>query len=586
METLYERLKKYKQSDYYPFHMPGHKRNLSFLESVKGGIHEQSLRMSFSGSEEILSKNDFGKNNIEVNTNEKNKRMNNCKRNGNGSSLKIDSCQTNKNMTSLMWNSYGIDITEIEGFDNLHDASGILADSMKRAARVCGAKRTYFLVNGSTCGLLSAISACVQHGDDIIVARNCHKAVYHAIELNELTPHYIYPQEVKEYGICGGISSEDLKKMLITYKNVKLVVVTSPTYEGVVSDIRSLADTVHEFGVPLLVDEAHGAHFGHYDFFPKSALSYGADIVIQSMHKTMPAFTQTALLHLGNNTMADRSRIEKYLSIYQTSSPSYLFMASIDWCMDFLEQKPDKLFEDYKKRLKRFYERAGKLRELEIYCPIPVERPKNINEYAGRVSDKMKMVSDCFSSKYEIFDFDFSKLNIFVKATSHITGSKLYDILLEKYHLQMEMVSKDYVLAMTSICDTDEGMERLIAALEEIDRECIQSGSNTKKEVIKKLESISKGYSWKKCMQQNPVKYTPYQVQCMQGKSVLFTESQGKVTKEYVYLYPPGIPLLVPGEEITLELIERIKIYQNAKLKVWGWKEEGYILVVDESEEK
>ena len=525
METLYKKLVRYGQSDYYPFHMPGHKRNSFFLEKFSEGICEQSLQMPFSGS---------------------------------------------KNNAALMWNSYGIDITEIEGFDNLHDANGILADAMARAARVCGAGKSYFLVTGSTCGLLAGISACVQHGDTIIAARNCHKAVYHAIELNELVPHYIYPQEVEKYGICGGISSKNLREMLITYPDTKLVVITSPTYEGVVSDIQALADTAHKFGVPLLVDEAHGAHFGHAAFFPKSALSCGADIVIQSMHKTMPAFTQTALLHLGFNTMADKVKIEKYLSIYQTSSPSYLFMASIDWCMEFLEQKPEKIFEMYEKRLKNFYNRMGKLKELEVFYPV----------LPGR--SRLKNMSKTSTDDNEIFDFDFSKINLFVKASSDLTGSRLYDILLKQYHLQMEMVSKNYVLAMTSICDTEEGMERLAEALEKIDKVCMENKNLTERKPAKRLQQRKEVYNRKNCIRHHSMKYTPYQVQGMREKSVLFTESWGNITKEYIYLYPPGIPLLVPGEEITLELIEDMKAYQKAGLQLCGIKKDGSIVVTDE----
>ena len=537
METLYEKLVKYKEADYYPFHMPGHKRNLSFEKMIKEGSCGQSLRLPFSDNEENFVQNNH--------------------------------------TTSFMWNSYGIDITEIDGFDNLHNAEGILADAMERAARVCGAEKTYFLVNGSTCGLLAGISACVKHGDTIIAARNCHKAVYHAIELNELVPRYIYPQKVQNYGICSGISSENLREMLITYPNAKLVVVTSPTYEGVVSDIQALADTAHEFGIPLLVDEAHGAHFGQSDFFPKSALSCGADIVIQSMHKTMPAFTQTALLHLGINTIADRERIEKYLSMYQTSSPSYLFMASIDWCMDFLEKKPEKIFRMYEKRLTDFYERTRKLKELEVFCPIQPDTRK-----IGRKIFKNELLEQ------EIYDFDCSKINIFVKEASGITGSQLYDILLKEYHLQMEMVSKDYVLAMTSICDTEEGIERLIKALEEIDwkiEQKIIKGFMEKKKIEqeypkKEKQVLCKQKNFMKC---NPIKMTPYQAQCVQGVSVLFAESKGKIAKEYIYLYPPGIPLLVPGEEMTSELIESIERYRIAGLKICGQKEEGYIVVAE-----
>lgn len=591
METLYKKLVKYAETDYYPFHMPGHKRNTAFEKMMKEGSCGQDLRLPSFGAEN----------------------------------------------SSLLWNSYGMDITEIEGFDNLHQAEGILADAMERAARVCGAGKTYFLVNGSTCGLLAGISACVQHGDEIIAARNCHKAVYHAIELNELVPHYIYPQKVQNYGICGGISSEKLRELLITYPDTKLVVITSPTYEGIVSDIQALADTAHEFGVPLLVDEAHGAHFGKSEFFPKSALSYGADIVIQSMHKTMPAFTQTAVLHLGTETMADRERIEKYLSIYQTSSPSYLFMASIDWCMDFLEKKPEQVFLRYEKRLKEFYQRMASLKALEIFCPVLLEEAKEDSRadisyleqtredsraevsyleqtredtkteisHLSQTKEDNRVEADYSAqqvenekkgrrrivkeemSKWGIYDFDFSKINIFVKSDeSGLTGSQLYDVLLNEYHLQMEMVSKDYVLAMTSICDTEEGMERLARALEEIDRRigAEKKVEGTLSENISKIKSKEEQMAPKRTdfIQKNPIRMTPYQAQFVKGVSVPLSESRGKIAKEYIYLYPPGIPLVVPGEEITFGLLDRIEEYQNAGLKVCGQREEGCIVVAEQ----
>lgn len=570
METLYKKLVKYAETDYYPFHMPGHKRNTAFEKMMKEGSCGQDLRLPSFGAEN----------------------------------------------SSLLWNSYGMDITEIEGFDNLHQAEGILADAMERAARVCGASKTYFLVNGSTCGLLAGISACVQHGDEIIAARNCHKAVYHAIELNELVPHYIYPQKVQNYGICGGISSEKLRELLITYPDTKLVVITSPTYEGIVSDIQALADTAHEFGVPLLVDEAHGAHFGKSEFFPKSALSYGADIVIQSMHKTMPAFTQTAVLHLGKQTMADRERIEKYLSIYQTSSPSYLFMASIDWCMDFLEKKPEQVFLRYEKRLKDFYQRMASLKALEVFCPVLLEEAKEDSRadisYLEQIKKDTKTEISRLSqpkednrveadypaqqvenekkgrrriikeemSKWGIYDFDFSKINIFVKSeAAGITGSRLYDILLKEYHLQMEMVSKDYVLAMTSICDTGEGMERLAKALEEIDRRIRDEKTDKTDKTESKEEQTAADKT--NFIQKNFIRMTPYRAQFVKGVSVPLSESYGKISKEYIYLYPPGIPLLVPGEEITVGLLERIEEYRKAGLKVCGQREEGRIVVAE-----
>ena len=227
MSDLYRKLIEYAGSDYYPFHMPGHKRNIN--EGV---------------------------------------------------------CP------------YAYDITEIEGFDNLHEPMGILRLAMEEAAAFYESDKTYFLVNGSTCGLLSAICALTAKEDKVLVARNCHKAVYNALFLHELMPVYIYPEYIEAWGISGGISPYKLAYLLEEHKEIRVVVITSPTYEGVVSDIEKIAAIVHEKQRILIVDEAHGAHFGMHGELPRPALSKGADVVIQSLHKTLPALTQTALLHV------------------------------------------------------------------------------------------------------------------------------------------------------------------------------------------------------------------------------------------------------------------------------------------------
>ena len=196
---------------------------------------------------------------------------------------------------------FSVDITEIDGFDNLHHPEGILKDSMEWASSLYGSDRTWYLVNGSTCGLLSAISAAVSHGGKILVSRNCHKAVYHGIYLNHLEAVYVYPQPVPGLGIQGGILPEDVENALKNDPDIQAVLIVSPTYDGIVSDVEAIAKIVHKAGLPLIVDEAHGAHFAYGDAFPKSALELGADAVIQSVHKTLPSLTQTALLHVKNN---------------------------------------------------------------------------------------------------------------------------------------------------------------------------------------------------------------------------------------------------------------------------------------------
>ena len=287
------KLRNYADTDTYPFHMPGHKRNMA-------------------GSE----------------------------------------------------NPYNIDITEITGFDDLHHADGIIKEAQQRAAKLYGADRCYYLVNGSTCGILSAISATTKKGDKIIVARNCHKSVYHALYLRELQPVYVYP-EVSDYNIQGQIRKEDIQEILEQNTDIKAVIITSPTYDGVVSDIAEIAKLVHAYNIPLIVDEAHGAHFGLDESMPQNAINLGADCVIVSIHKTLPAFTQTALL-LVNEGKADCQKIEEFLDIYETSSPSYILMAGIEKCIRVMTENSKELFARLNQNLDGFYKKMQALQKLHV----------------------------------------------------------------------------------------------------------------------------------------------------------------------------------------------------------------------------
>ncbi|MBO4381018.1 MAG: aminotransferase class V-fold PLP-dependent enzyme, partial [Clostridia bacterium] len=227
-----------------------------------------------------------------------------------------------------------LDYTEIEGTDNLHDAKGILKNAMEHAADVFSARATRFLVNGSTCGILAGIRAASKRGDAILVARNCHKSVYNAIELLGLVPEYILPEYLEDVGFYGGVEPSKVESLL-KKTGAKLVVLTSPTYEGVISNIKAIADVCHKNDAILFVDEAHGAHLG-FDGFEESARTLGADIVVNSLHKTLPSLTQTALLHVCSDRV-DMKRIDESLAMFETSSPSYVLMSSIDGCVRCVE---------------------------------------------------------------------------------------------------------------------------------------------------------------------------------------------------------------------------------------------------------
>ena len=491
---LLERLTEYAGSDAYPFHMPGHKRR-EIPDGIPGGFPDP----------------------------------------------------------------YGIDITEIDGFDNLHHAEGILKDAMETVAAIYGADRSWYLVNGSTCGILSAVFAATENGGKILTARNCHKAVYHAICLNRLEAEYLYPEEITEFRINGGIRAEDVRKALekdamrcagnsgdVRGKITKIqaVLITSPTYEGVVSDIRVIADAAHEYGIPLIVDEAHGAHLEYADqchSFPKSALEYGADIVIQSLHKTLPCFTQTAILHVKGK-LVDQDRISRYLSMFQTSSPSYLFMAGMERCIRYMDGDGRNEMIRYEKRLERFMERMEGLQVLEV-----LDR---------EICGKYRTVAG----------WDPSKIVVSTMRAEDFHGEELAETLRRKYHLEMEMTAPEYVIAMTSLMDTEEGFERLGTALLEIDgvlRRRMESGRKEKaaSETPEGLESKLS----------HPVRRMLIcEAMDADTERTAFQDTVGKVSAEFVYLYPPGIPIIAPGEVFTDAIVEKIMAYKAAGLLVQG----------------
>lgn len=491
---LLERLTEYVGSDAYPFHMPGHKRR-EIPDGIPGGFPDP----------------------------------------------------------------YGIDITEIDGFDNLHHAEGILKDAMETAAAIYGADRSWYLVNGSTCGILSAVFAATENGGKILTARNCHKAVYHAICLNRLEAEYLYPEEITEFRINGGIRAEDVRKALekdamrcagnsgdVRGKITKIqaVLITSPTYEGVVSDIRAIADAAHEYGIPLIVDEAHGAHLEYADqchSFPKSALEYGADIVIQSLHKTLPCFTQTAILHVKGK-LVDQDRISRYLSMFQTSSPSYLFMAGMERCIRYMDGDGRNEMIRYEKRLEHFMERMEGLQVLEV-----LDR---------EICGKYRTVAG----------WDPSKIVVSTMCAEDFHGEELAETLRRKYHLEMEMTAPEYVIAMTSLMDTEEGFERLGTALLEIDGALRRRTESGRKE--KAASETPEGLESKVS---HPVRRMLIcEAMDADTERTAFQDTVGKVSAEFVYLYPPGIPIIAPGEVFTDAIVEKIMAYKAAGLLVQG----------------
>ena len=415
---------------------------------------------------------------------------------------------------------YNFDITEINDFDYLHDAKGIILEVHRKAEKLYNCKNSFMLVNGSTCGILAAIRAITNFGDKVLVARNCHKSVYNAIELNGLIPVYIHPEYNGEFNLHTVIDPENVRKELSRNKDVKAVILTSPTYEGFVSDIEEIARISHSFNVPVFVDEAHGAHLGLSEYFPQEAVALGADIAVLGLHKTLPALTQCALLNVNSN-LININKLNEQLSVFETSSPSYILMSSMDKCFELLLNDKDKLFNIYYNNLIAFYNEVKSLKHLKVYL-----------------------------KKDEFFDF--GKI-IISTLNTNITGLELSEILRNEYNIELEMSYDSYCIAMTSICDKQEGFKMLSNALIRIDKDLI---SNKNCKIFKTDLSIPE------------MKIIPSQTRIMKGEIISLNNSIGKISLEYIFAYPPGIPIIIPGEIISDEVINKIKNLQKSGINL------------------
>lgn len=519
--SIYERLAALARSDMYPYHMPGHKRNP--LAGLPEGFAE-------------------------------------------------------------------LDITEIEGFDNLHHAQGILRDAMEDAAALYGADRTYFLVNGSTCGILAAISSVVPRGETLILGRNAHMSACHAAYLRECHVASLYPEPLEEYGVYGAVSADETERLLAQYPEARAVCITSPTYDGVISDVEKIAEVVHTHDKILIVDEAHGAHFGLDARMPRNSIGCGADIVIHSLHKTLPSLTQTALLHVKGGRV-DRRRLERFLRIYQSSSPSYLLMASIDRCVRQMRDRRREWFDSFFARREKLIEALSELRVLSVFCGGEERTGKQsetdmLRSAGGRSRAETGAGRTEEAGRNACAGFDPSKLMIFCDRAG-MTGVELQRILLTKYRLQMEMAGENYVLAILTIMDTDEGYARLAKALKEIDAACEREAADgtalcrqqgEAPAAVEKAAPCGEDFAAAVRSLQGQAECVPLTLtEAMEERAVeavALEDAQGRIATEFLYAYPPGISVILPGETMTKEVIALIRRYRDRGLTLQGPEDE------------
>ncbi len=424
------------------------------------------------------------------------------------------------------------DITEIPGADNLFQPESVIKGVQDHYAKLYNCKKSYILINGTSGGNIAAVLASVSRGKQLIMARNCHKSVFNALTLGGIRPVYAYPEMIEKFGISGAVSPSEIQRLIKENPDAQAVLITSPNYYGVCSDIRSIAEIAHRSGKVLIVDEAHGAHLHFSDQLPLSAIQSGADIVINSTHKTLASLTQSAALHY-NTDLVDQYILEDKLQCIQSTSPSYVLMTSMDICADLLEKHRDILMEEWIENLNGFYERISK---------IPGVR--TMGKMAG---------------------LDWTKIN-FSLADLGISGSQADAILMEDYNIYIELFTGDLVMAMTGMGNTKTDYERLANALEDISQR--QQSSQVR---INPANSNANALS-------PPKQAAMFEIP-VEKKRVKLSDSAGMICASSIIPYPPGIPLICPGERIEADAIAYIQAMRQLGEKVIGVNELSEVIV-------
>lgn len=424
-----------------------------------------------------------------------------------------------------------MDITEIEGADNLFQAEGCILEAMEAYRRLYNTKKSYLLVNGSSSGIIAAMLASVPKGGKLIMARNCHKSVYNGLALGGITPVYVYPELSEGSYISGPVPAAEVAKAIEANPDAKAVILPSPNYYGICSDIKAIAKLAHDHGMVLIVDQAHGAHLKFFEDigagFPVSGEGGGADLVINSTHKTLASFTQTAVLNLCSDRV-EPVVIEEKLQQIESSSPSYILMASLDINARILESRAESYMRRWKENLHWFYDQAAGISGLKVLRPEDFE-------------------GNCL---------DISKINLVFSALG-IDGGNLEKLLIER-NIYPELTAGSLVMCMTGIGNTREDYERLIEALREISR--LHAGASP-------LNMVKNGYF--EAMESLSREGKPVVIPA-EKEPVDIRDAAGRVSAVSIIPYPPGIPLICPGEVITAEVAAYAAELKTSGQKVMG----------------
>lgn len=459
------------------------------------------------------------------------------------------------------------DITEIPGADNLFQPETVIRRVMDRYRSLYESRETYLLINGSSAGLMAAILTAVPQGGKLIMARNCHKSVFNGARLGGITPVYAWPEIIEEYGICGEVTAEEVERAVSEAPEASAVLVTSPNYYGICSDIDAIARVAHSHGMVLIVDQAHGAHL---PFMNKklAAEAGGADIVIDSTHKTLASFTQTAIANICSDRV-DLDVFQDRLQMLESTSPSYILMASLDLNAQILESRGAELMEQWRENLMYFYRRYKEIPGLSLMTH-PALDPTKLN-------------------------LDMSALGL--------AGADLEDELIKR-GIYTELTTGNIAMAMTGIGNDKSDYDRLLAALAEISENAMATaaaasasgtaeGASATGDAAAAVSCASAAAvpctspncdSFAACdlshIERQANSHKPETVSVPdKTESVHYTEAAGRISAGLIIPYPPGRPLICPGEIMDETILRYAFVLRQRGEKVIGMTADGFVRV-------
>lgn len=423
-------------------------------------------------------------------------------------------------------NIFLYDITEVEGLDYLHKPEGVIKEAQELAAKAFGSDYTFFLINGSTVGNLVMLSSTLKSKDKVILQRNSHRSVIGGLAVFDLEPIYIQSEIHKYSGIPSGIKPEDYEYKLKN-NSVKVSLITSPNYFGMCENIEEILKIGRKYDQTMLLDEAHGVHFPFNSKLPLTGIKIGYDMIVQSAHKTLPALTQTSFLHIKGNRV-DMDKVFDALTYLESSSPSYLFMVSLDVVRYQMESEGEKIWNE-------IIDLSNYLRE-------------EVNKIDGFYCFGKEILND------EVYDLDLTKITINTKKIG-LTGFEVEEILNKKYNIEIELSDSYNILIFLTPGITKEEIDKLIITLKDISIK-YKKGPIEEEVIIPEIPKMA---------------VTPKEAYINEKEIIELKDAKGRISGKVISAYPPGLPIVVPGEEISENILNYIYDLKEKKANLQGF---------------